>query len=269
MEFLSAGIVAAGFFIGVLVGLTGMGGGSLTTPILILFAGVRPTIAVGTDLVFSAATKWLGASVHLRQRTVDLRLAALLAAGSVPSSLLGVAAVKRAGGLGDAFVTHLLGVTLILVAAMLVGRGRLTRLAARRLSYPTPPHRPPQEALRPPLQRPHPAVVVGLGAVVGFLVGVTSVGSGTLIVAVLLILYPKLPASRLVGTDVAQAALLTTAAGIAHLGLGHVDLPLAAGLLAGSLPGVAIGSRLSVKAPEAVLRPILAGVLLVVGIKLA
>lgn len=234
-----------------------MGGGSLTTPFLILFAGVRPVLAVGTDLVYSAATKWLGAAVHLRQGTVDLRLAALLAAGSVPASLLGVRVVHSLGGSADEVVAKGLGAALILVGAVLLLRGRIALredlVAEERL---------------PGKGRPRVLASVGLGAGVGFLVGLTSVGSGTLIVAGLLLIYPSLPLARVVGTDVMQAALLTSASGIAYLGLGQVDLGLVAALLTGSLPGVVIGSRLSAKAPEHILRPLLAGVLTLAGVRL-
>lgn len=249
------GIVAAGLAIGILIGLTGMGGGSLTTPFLILFAGVRPVLAVGTDLVYSAATKWLGAAVHLRQGTLDLRLAAVLAAGSVPASLLGVRVVHSLGGSADEVVAKGLGAALIIVAAVLILRGRVAL-------------REDLEERLPAKGRPRVLASVGLGAGVGFLVGLTSVGSGTLIVAGLLFLYPSLPLARVVGTDVMQAALLTSASGIAYLGLGQVDLGLVAALLTGSLPGVVIGSRLSAKAPEHILRPVLAGVLTLAGVRL-
>jgi uncharacterized membrane protein YfcA len=251
------GIVVAGLGIGILIGLTGMGGGSLTTPFLILFAGVRPVLAVGTDLVYSAATKWLGAAIHLRQGTVDLRVAALLTAGSVPASLLGVKVVHGLGSSADEAVAKGLGAALILVAAVLLLRRRMKPMQEGTGAT--------QTTAKADLR---PLAAVGLGAAVGFLVGFTSVGSGTLIVAGLLFLYPSSPLARIVGTDVMQAALLTSASGIAYLGLGQVDLELAGALLAGSLPGVVIGSRLSAKAPEHILRPLLAGVLTLAGVRL-
>jgi uncharacterized membrane protein YfcA len=261
------GIVVAGLFIGTLIGLTGMGGGSLTTPFLILFAGVRPVLAVGTDLIYSAATKWLGAAVHLRQRTVDLRLAAMLGLGSVPASLIGVRVVNGLGGSADEVVAKGLGAALILVAGVLLLRRPIERALKRRTVTRSgwPGASDPSSSLRP---RVGALATVGLGAAVGFLVGFTSVGSGTLIVAALLLLYPALPLGKVVGTDVMQAALLTSVAGVAYLGLGQVDLSLAAALLAGSLPGVVIGSRLSAKAPEHVLQPVLAGVLMLAGARL-
>jgi uncharacterized protein len=249
------GIIAAGLVIGVLVGLTGMGGGSLTTPFLILFADVKPVLAVGTDLVYSAVTKWVGAGIHLRQRTVDLRLAGLLALGSVPASLLGVRMVAAVGDDADRLVTHALGVMLAVVAVVLMGRRRLEAALERRRSRTVTPDGSPRVR--------RPATIITLGAVVGFLVGMTSVGSGTLVVAALLILLPALPPSRVVGTDILQAA-----AGIAHWSLGNVDFGLAGALLIGSIPGVIIGSRLSLRLPERVLRPALATMLLIVAIRL-
>lgn len=246
------GVIAAGFVIGVLIGLTGMGGGSLTTPFLILFAGVGPMVAVGTDLVYSAATKWLGAAIHLRQRTVDLRLAGLVAAGSVPGSLAGVAMIHSLGDSADDFVAKGLGVALILVAAVQLLRSRWA-------DRPPPPDPP---------RRRSPVIAVILGAGVGVLVGLTSVGSGTLVVAGLLLLYPSLPIARIVGTDLVQAAFLTSAAGVAYLVLGRVELGLVGALLVGSMPGVVIGSRLSARAPERFLRPALAGVLVFAGLRL-
>jgi hypothetical protein len=254
------GIIAAGLVIGVLVGLTGMGGGSLTTPFLILFADVKPVVAVGTDLIYSAVTKWVGAGIHLRQRTVDLRLAGLLALGSVPASIVGVRVVGMVGEDGDRLVTHALGATLIVVAIVLLGRRRLTAAMERR--------RARLGRSDADLTARHPAAIVALGVLVGFLVGLTSVGSGTLVVAALLILIPALPPARLVGTDILQAAVLTSAAGIAHWSLGNVDLGLAGALLIGSVPGVVLGSRLSVRLPERVMRPALAGMLLIVAIQL-
>jgi uncharacterized protein len=254
------GIIAAGLVIGVLVGLTGMGGGSLTTPFLILFADVKPVLAVGTDLVYSAVTKWVGAGIHLRQRTVDLRLAGLLALGSVPASLLGVRVVAMVGDDADRLVTHALGVMLAVVAVVLMGRRRLEAALERRRSRTVTPDGSPRVR--------RPVTIIALGAVVGFLVGMTSVGSGTLVVAALLILLPALPPSRVVGTDILQAAVLTSAAGIAHWSLGNVDFGLAGALLIGSIPGVIIGSRLSLRLPEQVLRPALATMLLIVAIRL-
>lgn len=253
---MSAGLALGGFAVGVLVGLTGMGGGSLTTPFLILVAGVRPVIAVGTDLAYSAATKWLGAAAHWRQGTVDLRVVRRLAVGSVPGSLAGVAVLRLLGPHGqaaDTLITRVLGVTLILVAASLF-LGRSIRAARR-----------PRPAA---MDRHKPQLTVALGLVVGFLLGITSVGSGTLIMAVLLLVTRRRPSSQLVGIDVFHGAVLVTAAAAGHLSIGTIDWGITASLLAGSLPGVLIGSRLAPRVPERFLRPALAAVLLTAGARL-
>jgi uncharacterized membrane protein YfcA len=242
-------LVAAGAFIGFLVGLTGMGGGSLTTPFLILVLRTQPVMAVGTDLVYAAATKLAGTLTHLRQRTVDLRVSAFLAAGSIPGALSGVLLVSRLGSGANVLVKKALGGALVLVALSVLVR-QLVR---------------PQE--RPP-SRHRAELTVGLGAGVGFLVGVTSVGSGTVMMAVLLLVYRVLPPERLVGTDVFQGFLISAAAGLAHWGAGHVDTHLLGAMLVGSIPGVVAGSRLSARVPARVLRPVLALTLLVSGLRM-
>jgi len=248
-----------GFLVGFLVGLTGIGGGSLMTPLLILVGGVRPLVAVGTDLAYAAVTKAVGAVVHCRQRTVDFRIAWQLAIGSIPAALAGVFFIRwmKGGadnGTVDWFITRALGIALVLVAVNLLLR---------------PFHRkePGEAKIQRPLKwQKTLTVLAGMG--IGFLVGVTSVGSGSLIAAALLVLYPHLPLSRIVGTDIFHATFLGAAAGLAHFSLGSVDLPLLGGLLIGSVPGVWWGSRLAVTVSDKVLRPILATVLLGVAYKL-
>ncbi|MBI3989357.1 MAG: sulfite exporter TauE/SafE family protein, partial [candidate division NC10 bacterium] len=240
----------------------GIGGGAVMTPLLILFVGVRPVIAVGTDLAYGAITKAVGALIHYRQKTVQLSIAGFLALGSVPASLLGVALLswmKRRGGdvQVDAFVSHALGIVLIVVAVSLVAR----------------PHRSKKGSVEAGgLWERHPwrrtLLTILLGAGVGFLVGLTSVGSGSLIVAGMVILYPHLPLNRVVGTDIFHAALLVASAAMAHFRTGGVDLQLLQWLLVGSIPGVLLGSKLSIVFPERVLRPILAVALFSVGYKL-
>jgi hypothetical protein len=241
------GLVIAGAVSGFLVGLTGMGGGALTTPLLILVFGVRPVVAVGSDLVFAAATKFVGAATHLRQGTVDLRVGGWIAAGAVPAALAGTWLVARQTD-ADVFVRRWLGIVLVAVAVAV-----LLRQLVRRPARPSR-HRWP--------------VTLGLGVVVGFGVGVTSVGSGTLVMAVLLLAYRVLPAGRAVGTDVFQGFLLSTVAGAAHWGAGHVDPSLVTSLLVGSIPAAWVGSRLSARTPDRVLRPILAAVLLAGGLRM-
>jgi len=248
-----------GFVVGFLVGLTGIGGGSLMTPLLILVGGVRPFVAVGTDLAYAAITKAFGSAVHYRQRTVDLGIAWHLAIGSIPGALAGVAFIMWMKGRGDNgnldwFITRALAVALILVSLNLFlkpfHRGESGETALK--------HQPKRQK----------TLTIMAGAGIGFLVGMTSVGSGSLIAAGLVVLYPRLPLSRIVGTDIFHATFLSAAAGFAHFGLGSVDLPLLSGLLIGSIPGVWWGSRLAVAVPEKILRPILATLLLGAAYKL-
>ena len=243
-----------GFFVGMLVGLTGMGGGAIMTPFLILVLGTRPVVAVGTDLVYGAVTKIFGALVHWRQGTVDVKLAGRLALASVPSGLAAVFALRWIGDTGDvdAVVRRALGIVLILVACILLAR--LFSLVPAGVS----------EAWRRRLERRGTYVA---GAVVGALVGFTSVGSGSLLVPFLVCVFP-LSAARIVGTDVFHAAILVTATAVGHAQSGTVDWTLAAALLAGSLPGVAIGSWVAPRTPARLLRGAVACLLLLTGITL-
>jgi uncharacterized membrane protein YfcA len=241
--------VALGFLTGLLVGLTGMGGGALMGPALILALGVPPVIAVGVDLVYSAITKLFGAAIHWRRGTVDPELAGLLLLGSLPGAFVGIAllALTRARGRDpDLVVTKVLGVALVIASlAMLV---RLFSSGRRALN----------------LDR---RWLVAAGFVVGLFVGISSVGSGTLLVA-LLALTTSMPSARIVGTDLLHGVLLTAPAGAVHAWLGHVDVGLTVTILAGSIPGVLLGTRLSVWSPEWLLRPVLAVVLMTAGLRL-
>ncbi len=253
------GTTLAGLLVGALVGMTGMGSGSLMAPILILIVGVTPVTAVGTDLAYAAITKVVGGFQHTRLQTVNYRMAGLLALGSVPASLVSVQVLEylRQTYSLDAIngvVTRALGFVLILSAlSVLFGllrarrkRGTVNPAPARGISW---------------------WAITAVGAVVGFLVGLTSVGSGSIIVA-LLSLFSPLPATMIVGTDIAHAAALTSAAGVAHGFAGNIDPGLLLNLLAGSIPGVLLGSRLSVRIPVPALRTALGLVLLVTGLKL-
>jgi uncharacterized membrane protein YfcA len=245
----------SGFLVGLLVGLTGMGGGALMTPFLILVLNTRPVVAVGTDLAYGAFTKLVGAALHWRQGTVDLQLVKRLSLGSVPGGLLAVAALRmmpESGVDADEAVRHGLGIALILVAIVLLIR-------SLGLNLPDMPDR-----WRAALQGRGTVVI---GFIVGALVGFTSVGSGSLLVPFLVIVYP-LTSAQIVGTDVFHAAILVTATALAHAQGGSVDWGIVGGLLAGSIPGVAIGSWMAPRVPANALRAGLAALLLVTGITL-
>ena len=249
-------LTLTGVLVGFLVGLTGMGGGALMTPILILVFGFSPTLAIGTDIAYAAVTKYFGSWRHLRQRTVDLPLALWLAVGSVPSGLLGAYAVNAIGELGtdtvDALLYGVIGVALIGVAVLLVVRLVMKAPVSTRAS-------------NLPLSGRRKIATVAIGATTGFIIGLTSVGSGTLLAMFLIMFYP-IASSRIVGTDVFHATILLTATGLAQLHFGNVDVGMAAALLMGSVPGVIAGSHLTVRTPTKALRVCLAAVLLLSGL---
>lgn len=247
----------AALFVGALVGFTGVGGGALMTPILVLLFGFSPATAVGTDLLFAAATKTFGTVVHGSNKTVDWRITRRLAAGSVPAAGLTLLVLAwlgnghKAGGL----ITTVLGCALILTAAaLLLRKWALARLAVLLDDI-------PDSRVR--------LFTNLLGAVLGVLVTISSVGAGAIGVTVLLILYPKLSTARIVGSDIAHAVPLTLIAGAGHWFLGSIDWSLLGSLLVGSVPGIVIGSQLAAYVPDRVLRPVLAGTLAIVGAKLA
>ena len=251
-------LIVFGLGIGLLVGMTGMGGGSLMTPLLILVFGVKPVTAVGTDLAYAAVTKTVGGYKHWRQRTVDLPLSTWMALGSVPAAVGGVyvlALLERAHG--SEFDDLLL--TILAAALLLCGAATMARAFLKRF------HERERADLR--LARRHKLGAVALGVLVGFVLGVTSAGSGALI-AVGLILGFRLVPTRVVGTDVFHAAILLWAAATAHLVAGNVDFALAANILLGSVPGVWVGSQWSVRVPVPVLRATLAVVLIGSGLAL-
>jgi uncharacterized membrane protein YfcA len=246
---------ATGFLVGILIGLTGIGGGAVMTPFLILVLGTRPVVAVGTDLVYGSVTKLAGAFLHWRQGTVDVRLALRLAAASVPAGLLAVAALRtmpESGADADAAVRRGLGVVLIIVAVLMIVRLRGT------MSLAIP------ERWRAPLQGRGTYVV---GGIVGALVGFTSVGSGSLLVPFLVSVYP-LTTAQIVGTDVFHAAILVSATAAGHATGNSVDWGLAASLLIGSVPGVTLGSWMAPRMSSRILRAALAALLLLTGVNL-
>ena len=244
----------SGFFVGLLVGQTGMGGGALMTPLLILVFGVNPATAVGTDLLYASMTKTAGTLVHGLNQTVRWRIVALLAAGSVPATaltLLVISKVELSGSVASSVISGVLGVLLVLTSLSLFFRRQFLVFAGSRLLA----IEPKQTTL----------LTVVTGAVLGVLVTISSVGAGALGVTALLLLYPRWPMAIIVGSDIAHAVPLTLVAGIGHWVLGSVDWPLLTSLLTGSVPGIILGSYISAHVPDSVLRPILATTLMVVG----
>jgi uncharacterized membrane protein YfcA len=239
-------VVLFGLGVGILIGLTGIGGGSLMTPLLIIVVGVNPVVAIGTDLAYGAVTKTVGGWRHLRKGTVDLGVSKWLAFGSVPGALAGVALLERLD-LDVTVVLALVAIALLVVALVVLVRSVLTIV--------------PRERTQVELDAKAKATAVAVGAVLGLVLGLTSVGSGALIGPALILLFRLTPV-RVVGTDVFHAAILLWAAGLAHWVGGNVDFALMGMILLGSLPGVWIGAALVSRVPVAVLRPLLGCVLL-------
>ncbi|MHB8595235.1 MAG: sulfite exporter TauE/SafE family protein [Ktedonobacteraceae bacterium] len=273
-------ISLVGLFVGFLVGLTGMGGGALLAPILILVLGVPPIWAVGTDNAYSAVTKAVGAIVHIQQKTFSLKylkIAFWLACGSVPATVLGVGVVqyvhRQYGDVVNGFILHAIGITLLLVAILLIAKPYVMRFVERKNAA-----RHKQAELNHEVilaegttkweKRYRPLITVLVGVIVGFLVGLTSVGSGTLIIVALAFLFPRLSSKELVGADISHAVVLHVAGTLAYLNAGTIDWPIVLMLLIGSLPGVFIGSKLSKYIPDRYMRPVLAMVLAISGWKL-
>jgi len=251
-------LIAFGLGVGILVGMTGIGGGSLMTPMLILVFGVTPVTAIGTDLAYAAVTKTVGGYKHWRQQTVDVRLSSWMALGSVPAAIGGVWVLTLLEDwAGRDFEDTLL--TILAVALLLTGAATLVRAFLKRM------HERERETIA--LERRHKVAAVVLGLCVGFVLGVTSAGSGALIAVGLILLFRLVP-TRVVGTDVFHAAILLWAAGLAHIVAGNVDFGLVGTILLGSVPGVWLGSHWSVRVEPAVLRTTLAVVLIGAGLAL-
>ncbi|MFZ2302275.1 MAG: sulfite exporter TauE/SafE family protein [Gallionella sp.] len=251
----------SGFLVGLIVGITGVGGGSLMTPLLVLVFGISPATAVGTDLLYASLTKSLGGWVHGRRGSVDWKVVGLLSLGSLPAAVVTIALLKYLSmdektlrGL----VTSVLSVALLLTATALLLKDQIKKIARRKDGTVYELH-----------HRYLPGATIATGIVVGVLVTISSVGAGVLGTVALLFLYPRMSAVKVVGTDIVHAVPLTAIAGMGHMALGTVDLVLLAGLLLGSLPGIYIGSHLSSKVPEKVLRPLLATMLLIIGARMA
>lgn len=248
---------SAGLLVGTLVGLTGVGGGSLMTPLLVLLFGFHPATAVGTDLLYASATKTVGTAVHERRGTVDWQIVVGLGAGSIPAAVASLLVMNWVGPMsrdGSSVISVMLAVALLLTGLSVLFRPAILEWAARRF---------------PERERRHlRAWTVLLGATLGVLVSITSAGAGALGTTALLILYPRLPIARIAGSDIAHAVPLTLIAGIGHWLMGSVDLRLMLALLTGSIPGIVIGSLLSSLSPDRVLRPILAMTLVAVSLRM-
>ena len=258
--------IFAGFAVGLIVGLTGVGGGSLMTPILIFFFGVKPHLAIGTDLLFAAFTKMGGTVSMARQRLVPWRVVGQLCAGSIPAALLSLWALKTLGPASSEaqrIMTTTLGFALLLTAAATLYK--VVAFSKQRQAA----DQAKRQTLSEQSTRPrHWSLPVLLGAVIGTLVTFTSVGAGAIGVTVLLLVYPLLPLPRVIGADIAYAVPLTLVAGLGHATLGSVDWALLAQLLVGSLPGIWIGSRLVTRTPERLIRSALSVLLAWAGAKL-
>ena len=252
-------LVLGGAIVGTVVGLTGMGGGALMTPMLVIFFGVDPVTAVSSDLVVSLVMKPFGAGVHAKEGTVNYGLVKWLCIGSVPAAFLGSWLIDVFGGkdVSDSVKVYL-GIALLVAAASMVVRHQINRRRGM--------HVPVGGAQHDLVIRPVPTVAIGV--VGGLIVGMTSVGSGSLIIVLLLLLYPTLAAGQLVGTDLVQAVPLIASAALGHYFFGDIKLPLAGALMLGAIPGVIFGARISSKAPDHIIRPILVVVLVASGAKL-
>ncbi|HET7381603.1 MAG TPA: sulfite exporter TauE/SafE family protein [Pseudolabrys sp.] len=248
----------SGFAVGALVGMTGVGGGSLMTPLLILLFGVHPATAVGTDLLYAAATKTGGSLVHGFARSIDWRVVRRLATGSVPATIVTLAVLSHFNLSGDAahnLITLVLSVALFATAFVLVFGGAIVAAYRARV-------------VELNLQRTAVNTVL-VGMVLGVLVSISSVGAGAIGVIALIMLYPQLPMARIVGSDIAHAVPLTLIAGTGHWMMGSVDWHIVGSLLAGSLPGIFVGSYFAIRIPERALRLVLATTLFVVASRIA
>lgn len=248
----------AGFAVGMLVGMTGVGGGSLMTPVLILLFGMSPAVAVGTDLLHAAVTKTAGSLVNGFNHTIDWRVVRRLATGSIPMTIVTMSVLSALdinSAAARELINAVLTFALIVTAVTLLFRDRIVRLSAGRLDVLTP--------------RQAAVLTVIVGGVLGTIVSISSVGAGAIGVICLVLLYPKLPTARIVGSDIAHAVPLTLVAGIGHWFLGSVDLQVVMFLILGSVPGILVGSYAALRIPEFALRIVLAAALLVVATKLS
>jgi len=250
-------IAAAGLVVGCVIGLTGMGGGALMTPVLVIFFHITPSAAISSDILASVVLKPIGGGVHVRRKTVNWRLVRWLSVGSVPAAFGGAYLIDRVASHGlENRVKEILGAVLLIAAAAMLVK---TIAQARR-------PRTNNALMDQRLVRP--VVTLAIGAVGGFLVGMTSVGSGSLIIVMLMTVYPTLSAREMVGTDLVQAVPLVAAAALGHILFGHLQLDLTSSVLVGAVPGVYIGARLSAQANDRYIRPLLVAVLAISSLKL-
>lgn len=248
-------IALAGVVVGFMVGLTGMGGGALLTPILVLLFGIDPLAAVSSDLVAAVVMKPVGGAVHMRRRTVNLRMVRWLMIGSIPSAFLSVVVLTHIAG-GEAVneaVRQLVGGALLLASVGLVLKGTFSSRSA---------------AADPQSVEVHTVLTLLIGVFGGTMVGLTSVGSGSLMMVLMLLVYPQLTAAQLVGTDLVQAVALVASAAVAHLLFGDVRFGITGSLLVGAIPAVWLGAHVSSRAPDRVIRPILPVILVASGMKM-
>jgi len=261
-----AGYIVSGLLVGFLVGLTGVGGGSLMTPLLVFLFGFAPKTAVGTDLLFASITKGVGVFVHHgKHRSVEWKIVLQLALGSIPAAMTVIYLLENVIKKDEsvtALISTTLGTALILTGLSLIVRNRL--IAMRQRSHESAVQRRTHTERFGRWQAP---ITVMTGLILGALVTLSSVGAGALGTVALFFLYPRLATVRVVGTDLAHAIPLTAVAGLGHLHMGNVDFTLLGSLLIGSLPGIYLGSHLSARIPEKILRPILATLLLLIGVK--
>ena len=254
--------IATGFLVGFVIGLTGVGGGSLMTPALVLFFGIQPAIAVGTDLLYAAVTKSGGIFVHHTNGTIEWKIVGLLSLGSIPSTLFSIFLLKHLEMEKieyDHLITLVLSIALILTSLVLLFRTQLHTISQyERFALIRAFHR----RMRSP-------ITVMFGALIGFLVALSSVGAGAIGAAILFFLYPRLRAVTIVGTDLAHAVPITAIAGLGHAHIGTVNYLLLASLLIGSLPGIYLGSHTGFKLPDRIVRPVLALMLFLIGARMA
>ena len=254
-------LTITGFFVGFIIGMTGVGGGSLMTPILVLVFGIKPAIAVGTDLLYAAITKSGGVFVHHKHGNIQWKIVILLSIGSIPASICSIFIIKHlhASGINyDDLIMTTLSVALILTALFLLTRTQLHKLSEKEQF----------DAIKILHRKYRKPVTIIAGVLIGVLVTISSVGAGVIGAAFLFFLYPRYKAIQIVATDLAHAIPITTIAGMGHAHIGTVDFILLGSLIIGSLPGIYLGSHFGTFLPDKLMRPILASMLLVIGIRL-
>ena len=252
----------AGFVVGFIIGLTGVGGGSLMTPILVLVFSIKPVVAVGTDLLYAAITKGGGVFAHQKQGNIDWKVVRLLSTGSIPATLAAVFILKQMASMGinyDGLITSVLSIALILTSLVILFKSQLQSLGRTE----------PFQVIRVIHRKLCVPMTILSGALIGILVTFSSVGAGALGAAILFFLYPRFNTIKIVGTDLAHAVPITAIAGLGHWHLGSVDFQLLLSLIIGSLPGIYLGSHTGVLLPEKYMRPLLASMLLLIGGRMA